>query len=544
MFSKENDAFVARLFKQPEIEIHNFKPFNKRSRKDILQGAVLKAALPIFSAIGLLVSTTVNAQIPELEGLDAFMQKAMAFEKTPGAAIAVVRGGEQIYSKGFGIREAGKSGAVDGDTIFAIGSVSKYFTANALGLMVAEGKLNWDDPLTKFLPALRFSDPYLQSNATIRDALSHRVGVVRNDIYWSVNPGISRRDVIAMIEHLPKGMGFRSGLLYNNYLYVAAGEVIPTVSGQSWDQIIRERFFAPLNMTRSSTTIDGLDDLENVATPHSVVEGKASPRPYYNADHVGPAGSINSSVNDMAQWCKLQLANGKWGGEQLIPETVIKEVRKPHALTPLKKDGLLGTRYSAYGLGITRKNYGPYLRYQHAGGVTGMLSNFVFIPEEDLCVVTLTNNDSSYGLYTLIADWVVDHMLQLPEKNRDYLAPLKKRAELSKNRKIERKSAHEAAANAAIKPTMPLEAYVGTYVDSYRGSIKVTLREDKLQFSYGSVHSGTLVHHRGDSFDLSASGHQIPMNLTFSNDASRAVDSVLVRMGYGQSVRFLAQREQ
>jgi CubicO group peptidase (beta-lactamase class C family) len=340
------------------LSIVHFAKTASKLNEQILTNGVnsMKAVLYFLTLACALPGANLQAQVPELEGLEAFMLEAMSISHTPGAAIAVVRGDKVIYSQGFGVSEVGKGAPVDGDTLFAIGSNTKHFTATAVGLLVNDGKLDWDGALTRYLPNLRFSDPYLFTEATLRDALSHRTGLARAEMAWYSRPGISRGEVLAIIEHLPREIGFRSGFLYNNYMFLAAGEIIPAVSGKSWDDTLVERIFIPLNMTRSNTSVDDLSGMTNVAMPHTMVEGKALPIPYYNLDHLAPAGSINSSVNDMAQWCKVQLANGKLGEQQVIPEAVIKEVRQPHNLLPLAPKGHRGNIHVAYALGIGRIN--------------------------------------------------------------------------------------------------------------------------------------------------------------------------------------------
>jgi len=487
--------------------------------------------------------TSLQAQVPELEGFEAFMLEAIKFEQTPGAAVAVVSGDEVIYSKGFGVREVGKNDPVNSNTIFAIGSNSKYFTATAVGLLVEEGKLDWDQPLSRYLPQLRFSDSYLIPEITLRDALSHRTGLARADMAWKANSGESRDKILGMIEKLPRQIGLRSGYLYNNFMYVAAGESIPAVSDKSWDEVIKKRLFAPLKMTRSNTSVKDLVSMENVATPHVVIDGTVHPIPYYDVNHVAPAGAINSSVKDMAQWCKVQLADGKLFETQVIPQAVINEVRTPHSLLPLSREGLSGTIHNAYGLGIDRSNYGPYVLYAHTGGINGMLSRFMFIPEKQLCVVTLTNNENGYGLFNLAGEWVIDHMLGLADADKDYLAKLKTTYEIIKTYMGEFEAKHDSLDKAAKKPSLPLESYAGTYTNDVYGDVVINYLESNLRFEHGNEYTGILTHHSGDSFDLiydAIAYKSMRPHLSFTLDSGGNIESVLAESIGGQE-RFYAQ---
>ncbi len=490
-----------------------------------------------------LTSAHVQAQVKELDGLDKFMKQTMELTQTQGVAVAVVRGDKVIYTKGFGVREVGKKAPVDKDTLFAIGSNTKYFTATAVGMLVDEGKLSWDEPLTKYLPKLRFSDPYLFTELTLRDALSHRTGLARADAAWYARPEMSRADALAMIEHLPLELSFRSGFIYNNFMFVAAGETIPAVSDNSWDEMIKERFFVPLKMGRSNTSVRDLKGMDNVATPHTIIDGKVLAIPYHNIDAFGAAGSINSSVADMAQWCKVQLANGKLGDKQIIPEAIIDVIRQPHTLMPLNKESSRANAHLAYSLGIARLNNGPHTTYTHTGGIDGMLSSFTFIPEPQLCVVTLTNTAPNYGLHSIVSSWVVDHMLGMGDD--DHLAKFTEGTEKQKTKAAEDIAKHIASAAPSVKPSVPLESYVGTYDNETFGELVISLADNTLRFGYGSVFVGSLKHHRGDSFDLV---NDVPernggvFNLSFSIDGKGNVESVLMDNGISPT-RYMMQKK-
>jgi CubicO group peptidase (beta-lactamase class C family) len=491
-----------------------------------------KRQLILVTCCCLATALITKANADELSGLDKFVKQVMEASGTPGVAISVVRGDETL-AKGYGVLEAGKNEPVDRDTLFAIGSNSKYFTATALGLLVEEGKLSWDEPLTSYLPQLRFSDPYLFTELTLRDALTHRSGLERGDLAWYANPGLSRDEVLAMIERLSLEKSFRSGFLYNNFMFLAAGQAIPAVTGQSWDEYLDEQIFEPLQMNRSNTSTHDLDRLKNVAAPHNLVDGKAMPIPWYNIDHIAPAGSINSSVSDMAQWCRVQLGSGMFDEKQVIPETVINEVRKPHTLLPLSDEGHVRTIHGAYALGIGRANYGPeQVAYFHTGGIDGMLSSFAFVPESKLCVVVLTNSTPNYGLNNAILTWVLDHQLGLDDK--DYVAKFNEKLQEQKDEEAEIRQQRIEAHDPSKKLSLLPEKYAGMYSNDIYGDLVIDYLNEELRFTYGSLFRGSLTHHRNDSFDLehdqAARNDSEPAVLSFALNANGDVESVLIQI--------------
>jgi len=481
-------------------------------------------------------------------GLDEFIVETMKLSGAPGLAVSVVQGDQTVIAKGYGLREAGKPERVDENTVFAIGSNSKLFISIAVAMLVEEGKLQWDTPLTRYLPGLRFSDPYLFTEVTLRDALSHRTGLKAADLAWYANPGISRDEALRMIERLPLEIPLRSGYLYNNSMYHAAGEVIPVVSGKSWDEFVQERIFTPLSMDRSTTSADGLAGMQNVAAPHVMADGIAVPVPYYDLDHIGAAGSINSSASDMARWCEVQLADGKSGDQQIIPEAVLAEIRKPHTLMPIGGAGHFQTVHGAYGLGIARANYGnDQIIYYHTGHIDGMLSVFALVPDAELCVTVLTNSAPGYGLEVATIFWILDHLLELD--GSDYLAEFKKRVQEQKTLETETRQLHDLAHDETTRPSLDPSGYVGTFHHDIYGDFVVEHSNGKLRFQFGQLFRGSLAHHRNDSFDLidddKVRNTSEPAVLSYALDASGEAESLLLQMDSVEPVeiRFLKVKE-
>ncbi len=486
---------------------------------------------------------------PILDAFAEFVPRALQLTGTPGAAVAVVRGDKVVLARGFGVRDVTAAGFVDEDTLFAIGSNSKYFTATALGLLVAEDVIDWDTPLHHYLGELRYSDAMLYDQLNLVDALSHRSGLERADMAWYVRTSLQRSDVLAMVETLSLEIGFRSGFIYNNFMFLAAGEVIPVVTGQSWDDFLQQRLFDPLGMQRSNTSVNKLEQTNNVASPHTLVEGRAVPIPWFNLDAVGPAGSINSSARDMAQWCRVQLGGGKLHNERVIPESVIEAVRTPRNPLPLSTDRQVGDRHKSYALGIYRLNYGSsHVAYMHEGGIDGMRSNILFIPDASVCFVALTNNDQNSDLHKVLTEWLADHYLGL--QGEDYLA---RRGTESVDENVTRTERDAIIARVAQTPVLSelvWERYAGDYINTTYGTLDFMMADGELRFSLGQLFVGVLQHHSGDSFrliyDAAHRNAGEPAFVSFTIDAEGEPESVLLQIETfspsANRIRFLRNR--
>ena len=248
-----------------------------------------------------------------LDGLEDYVNKSMRTWQVPGLALAVVQDGQVVFSQGFGVRKTGEAAPVDPQTMFAIGSSTKAFTATALAMLVDQGKLTWDGPVARVLPGFSLADPWVSRHLSLRDMLSHRSGLKGADILWVWNQDhLTRGQLISSMRYESLSYPFRSQFHYNNLMYLAAGQVIPAVTGKTWDAFIKARLFAPLGMTNSNTSIRQLSGKDNVASPHLMAEGKIRPISYRSVDMIAPAGAINSNIVDMAKWVEFQLAGCSW----------------------------------------------------------------------------------------------------------------------------------------------------------------------------------------------------------------------------------------
>lgn len=432
-----------------------------------------------------------QAQNPApLAGLDAYVEKALADWQIPGLAVAVVKNDSVALAKGYGVRDIRKSEPVDAHTLFAIASNSKAFTTAALGILVQEGKISWDDLVLKYLPEFQMYDPEATRKVTVRDLLCHRSGLATWGGDWAWWGSIyTREEALRRIRYQEPVYDLRTGYGYTNQMFLVAGEVILSVTGRTWDDFIAERFFRPLGMNRSNTSVKTLEKMANVAAPHLLAEGRLLPIPYLNVDNAGAAAAINSSVNDLAQWLRLQLAQGVFNGEQLLDSAVIEETRKPHTLRQVSAANRKFnpfTHFSLYGLGWDLSDYRGRLIVSHTGGLDGMFSYTGFMPEENIGVAVLTNRED-HSLMQALALHVYDAYLgvDFQDWSARYLERNRRRDQIERE-------AHErllAARVANTKPSHSLQYYAGSYHNDIYGEVKIELANDKLTL-YPLAHPG------------------------------------------------------
>ena len=377
-------------------------------------GAVeLLAALALLALLAL--PRPAAAQPAPLEGLDDYVIAAMEAWNVPGLALAVIADGEVVHARGYGVRDVRTGAPVDENTLFAVGSTSKAFTSAALGLLVDEGRLSWDDRVIDHIPWFAMYDAYATRELTVRDLLTHRSGLARGDAVWSRWPH-DRHEIIRRIRFLEPTRSFRGAWQYQNLMFLTAGEVVRVASGQTWDDFVDDRIFTPLGMDRSVTSVTELDRLDNVATPHVAIDKAATPVAHKNIDNVGPAGSIYSSVAQMARWVGLHLAGGVHAGERLFSDSVMAEMHRPQMLIQADApENSLHPRdapmnFNAYGLAWWVLDYRGRKVVDHGGGIDGMRAHVAFMPEEGIGMVALSNARPN-NLIVALMYRVFDHFL-------------------------------------------------------------------------------------------------------------------------------------
>jgi CubicO group peptidase (beta-lactamase class C family) len=460
------------------VNNHGAEPATKSSREVFsMMSRSFRLQLFLLLIIFCVVSAAARAQDLDarLREIDEYAAKAGRDWRVPGFAVAIVKDDKVVFAKGYGVRELGKNDAVDADTLFAIASNTKAFTTAALATLVDEGKLKWDDPVTKYLPSFQLYDPYVTREMTVRDLVSHRSGLATfgGDLLW-YESSYPRAEIIRRIRFLKPTSSFRSAYGYQNIMFLAAGEIVAAVSGKSWDDYVREKFFAPLGMTRTTTSYKQLLATPNVATPHNEFEGKLRVIHYANVENVGGAAAINSSVREMAQWLRLQLGRGTLEGKKFFAAARSREMWTPNTIISGVSEA--GERFNPtqhfnlYGMGWFLNDYQGRKVVSHGGGLDGMISRVALMPEENLGVVILTNSETP--LTSVISYKVFDTFLGVPK--RDWSADYLTRAKAGEAVAAEEAKKVEASRVANTKPTLALAAYAGTYTGAMYGDAKVS----------------------------------------------------------------------
>ncbi len=432
----------------------------------------------------LVASAALSAQQPPAD-LDAYVARAMQTFQVPGMAVAIVKDGKVVLSKGYGVRSIGDPAPVDENTLFGIGSNTKAFTAAAIATLVDSGKLNWDDPVYQRLPGFQMYDPYVSHEMRIRDLLCHRsgLGLGEGDLLIWPHSDFTRDDIVYKVRFLKPYTSFRSTYAYSNLMFIVAGQVVAHNSGKSWDDYLREQIFLPLGMTHTNTTPNDFRPGANWASPHALIDGKLQIVPRTNLDNAAAAGAINSSVADMSRWLLLQLNRGAIpsSSNRVFSEKSSYEMWSEQTPTPIHSSHEqlrpLVPNLSGYGLGWALRDYKGRKLIGHNGGLAGYVSRVLLVPQENLGIVILTNAEQD-----LAYESVLYHILDsyLGGESRDYLPIFKQLDDQSKKKADESVSKAETSRASNIGPSLPLEKYAGSYSDPWFGSVSLRLESGRL----------------------------------------------------------------
>ena len=450
--------------------------------------------------LGTAAAAAAQTPDPKVAAFDAYTAQAVKDWGAVGLAVAVVKDGKTVFAKGYGLRELGKLETADANTLFAIGSTTKAMTAAAIGMLVDEGKVRWDDPVTKYLPGFELGDPYVTREVTVRDLLTHRAGLANGDVLWYRNDNASA-EVLRRARFIPMAYSFRSGFIYQNIMYATAGAVVAAASGMSWERFIETRIFGPLGMTGTVATLAGTAGKPNVASPHFRIGGV--PRVISNAavDPVAPAGSIWSSVTDMAKWAGFMIDSGRVDGRPLLQPATWAELFKPQTMVPNSEfypsQRLTKPHWKTYGMGWFQQDYRGQMVQFHTGSIDGMVAIIGLIPEQRLGVYVLANLDPVEARHALMYR-AFDTWLGVPE--RDWSTELLGLYRELNAQSDSARAQEERQRITGTKPSLPLGAYTGTYADSLIGRIEITADNGVLGLRQSSQLHATLEHWHLDTF--------------------------------------------
>ena len=459
----------------------------------------------IFSrllAATVLSGTVAHAQSAQIAQFDADVAKAVKAWNAPGLAIAIVRNDSVLFAKGYGLREMGKPEVIDADTRFAIGSTTKAMTVLALGMLVDEGKVRWDAPVTDYLPAFKLSDPYVTRALTVRDILTHRTGLGGADLLWA-GADYTAQEIFQRTSTIPLAYPFRSGFVYQNIMYALAGDIVRAVSGMSWDAFLTTRIFGPLGMKNTVTQLKDIEGKPNVASPHGEVNDTLRLIRNRTVDPVAPAGSVWSSVNDMSRWMRFVLDSGRVNGKRLIKEETFKQwlspqnVADPNTYPALT---LAKPHFFIYALGWFLQDYNGQAVAMHTGSIDGMSALIGLIPDKKLGVYVLANGDHVELRHALMYEVFDRFGSAAATPERDWSAELL--AMFNKQTAQAREAQQQALARrvTGTKPSLPMAEYAGTYRNATYGDAVITVVGDSLRVRFGSAYEGSLTHWQYETF--------------------------------------------
>jgi CubicO group peptidase (beta-lactamase class C family) len=411
----------------------------------------------------------IHAAREALEGFDDTARQALEDFNIPGAALAVVAGGELVHSEGYGFRDLEAQRPMTADTLFAIGSTTKAMTATLLGILVDEGHLDWDQPLRRYLPAFRMADPTVSERLTPRDLITHRSGLPRHDLLWYNNDKNTRAELVERLAYLELSADLRQRYQYNNLMFMTAGYLAGQLTGRTWEQALQGRLFAPLGMGRSNFSVAESQMDDDFAQPYRENDEQQLERiPFRNIDLIGPAGSVNSSVNEMARWLLFNLNGGRVGERQLVEPATLDDIHSPHmttGATPDRPEISQGT----YGLGWVITTYRGHRRVAHGGGIDGFSTSVVLFPDDGVGLVAFTNRGS--GLPSLLNRHVADRLLGLDPI--DWLGEALDKREKALAERKQAEERKQATRVVGTRPSHPLGDYAGSYDHAGYGSLEI-----------------------------------------------------------------------
>ena len=424
----------------------------------------------------------------DLAALDATVARTLKAFDVPGIAVAVVKDGQVVVAKGYGVRSLATKAPVDANTLFGIASNTKAFTTAALGLLVDEGKLRWDDKVTDYIPEFKMYDPYVTAEFTVRDLLCHRSGLglgVGDLMQFPDSTDFTTADVIHNLRYFKPESSFRSKFDYDNNLYIVAGEVVARVSGQPWTTFVETHLLRPLGMSRSAPYFARLPDPSNLIDGHGLVAGKVQVIRRDLGTLAGPAGGIYSSVNDLSKWL-LMLLGGPGAPAPLLKPKTQWELWSPQTILPVNPvpDKYLpfsyNTHFSAYGLGWFLRDVRGYKEVSHTGGEIGMVTEVKLIPELHLGIIVLTNQENG-AAFTAISTTIEDHYLGMTGLDRvQFMTDRMKTREADADKATAAVWQQVAKAQKAAPKHPDFGAYVGRYHDAWLGDVNLYQQGDQL----------------------------------------------------------------
>jgi len=474
----------------------------------------------------------------KLQGFDAYMEQTLKDWNTPGVGVGIVVGDKLVFAKGYGYRDSEKKLPYTPKTLHQIASNSKLFTAVAAGMLVEEGKLTWDKPIRESVPTIQFYNDQLNSNVTLRDMLSHRTGVTRHDLIWFKSP-FTRKELFDKLKYLEPQEPMRETFLYNNLMFSAVGQIIELKSGKRWEDFVRERILAPLDMNTTCYTIADMTKQPEYGVPFREKRDSFElyKIPYYeDTEGVAPAGAIISNIDELSHWLIALMNDGKYNGKQVLPTSVLKATIQPAIGLPNTSGEALGyweILNPAYGMGRQTASYRGKLLTFHGGDLPGFHSQVSFMPNDKIGVIVFVISDHSAPLYNIISYNVYERLLgmdQTPWSQRQL-------AQRLANKKAGTEARAKAGADRVpnTKPSHALEDYVAEYENPAYGILKIGLQGEQLQFGFHEFHF-PMNHFHYDRFDTPDDEQYGKFSVNFRTNPQGDIDSAVISLDQAEAL--------
>jgi len=493
----------------------------------------------LILSLFLLAFRVADSQVLDNAAIDSLVERSMKAFEVPGISVGVIKDGKVVYAKGHGVRSLKTGQKMDENTLVAIGSNTKAFTTTALGILVDEGKIKWDDKVQTYIPEFKLYNPYVSEEFTIRDLLTHRsgLGLGAGDLMiFPDGTDFTKKDIIHNLRYLKQTSSFRSKFDYDNNLYIVAGEVIERVTGKSWGDFVEERILRPLGMTGSAASYSRIKDTTNVTDPHTSVNGKVQVVPHNTLRAGEAAGAIYSNITDMSKWVQALLGRGKYGdglSKTLISEAVHRDLWSPQTILPVGAPGPYNTHFAAYGLGFGLSDVNGYKQVSHTGGIDGMVTQVTMIPELNLGIVVLTNQMEGLAFVSITnqikdgylgktgTDWVADLSAQR-KKQLDQAKTITDGiwAEIDKVQKSGGR-------------TVDINQFTGKYSDVWLGDANISIKNGKLWFDAkrSPKLTGEMFPYKGNTFVVKWADLSMPADafVNFSLDEEGKASGITMR---------------
>ena len=459
----------------------------------------MKKIMSAFLVFALFLTESVFSQVISSHQIDSLTELVLKTFDVPGIAVAVVKDGKVIHARGYGVRSLRTMQKVDENTLFGVASNTKAFTAAALGMLVDEKKMSWDDKVVDYIPGFKLYNPYVTQEFTVRDLLTHRsgLGLGSGDLMmFPDSSNFTREDIIRNLRYLKPVSAFRTKYDYDNNLYIVAGEVVAKVSGMSWENFIDSRILKPLGMNATAPSMARLKDRSNMIDPHAPVNGKVQALTIDWSETANAAGGLVTNITDLSKWIIMQMDHGKYGdGKQLFSETVHEEMWTPQTIIPTQTTPPYNTHFASYGLGWFLSDVKGYKQVTHTGGLAGVVTQVTLLPEMKLGIIVLTNQQSG-AAFTAITNTIKDSYLGVTGMDRVKQMHDRVVKNEADAKKITDQVQKDIEAQQKITTGKPANATItGNYKDQWFGDVVIAEQNGKLRFN--SIRSPRL---RGDMY--------------------------------------------